>query len=54
MFTKWLQAAFKVPLVVQLTDDEKCLWRCAPLAKRTHWPIDFEPSVRPQQGCESS
>ena len=28
MFTKWLQSAFKVPLVVQLTDDEKCLWRC--------------------------
>ncbi|CAG9464959.1 unnamed protein product [Pedinophyceae sp. YPF-701] len=27
MFTKWLQDAFKVPLVVQLTDDEKCLWR---------------------------
>ena len=30
MFTKWLQSAFKVPLVVQLTDDEKCLWRCVP------------------------
>jgi tryptophanyl-tRNA synthetase len=27
MFTKWLQDAFNVPLVVQLTDDEKCLWR---------------------------
>ena len=27
MFTKWLQSAFKVPLVIQLTDDEKCLWR---------------------------
>lgn len=27
MFTKWLQDAFKVPLVIQLTDDEKCLWR---------------------------
>jgi len=25
--TKWLQDAFKVPLVIQLTDDEKCLWR---------------------------
>eukprot|EP00898_Chlorokybus_atmophyticus_P006174 jgi/Chlat1/6558/Chrsp45S06033 len=26
-FTKWLQDAFKVPLVVQLTDDEKCMWK---------------------------
>uniref|UniRef100_A0A061SDB0 Tryptophan--tRNA ligase, cytoplasmic n=1 Tax=Tetraselmis sp. GSL018 TaxID=582737 RepID=A0A061SDB0_9CHLO len=27
MFTKWLQDAFDVPLVIQMTDDEKCLWR---------------------------
>ncbi|CAI7742585.1 unnamed protein product [Closterium sp. NIES-54] len=27
MFTKWLQEAFKVPLVIQLTDDEKYLWK---------------------------
>ncbi|XP_076924397.1 tryptophan--tRNA ligase, cytoplasmic-like [Bidens hawaiensis] len=27
MFTKYLQEAFKVPLVIQLTDDEKCMWR---------------------------
>ncbi|EFN53541.1 hypothetical protein CHLNCDRAFT_25698 [Chlorella variabilis] len=27
MFTKWLQDAFRVPLVIQLTDDEKFLWR---------------------------
>ena len=27
MFTKYLQDAFKVPLVIQLTDDEKSLWR---------------------------
>eukprot|EP01023_Acetabularia_acetabulum_P054022 TRINITY_DN6065_c0_g1_i1.p1 TRINITY_DN6065_c0_g1~~TRINITY_DN6065_c0_g1_i1.p1 ORF type:complete len:391 (-),score=53.39 TRINITY_DN6065_c0_g1_i1:98-1270(-) len=27
MFTKWLQDAFKVPLVIQLTDDEKVYWR---------------------------
>lgn len=27
MFTKWLQDAFKVPLVIQLTDDEKTLWK---------------------------
>lgn len=25
MFTKWLQDAFRCPLVIQLTDDEKCL-----------------------------
>lgn len=27
MFTQWLQEAFDVPLVIQLTDDEKTLWR---------------------------
>ncbi|KAL5705152.1 tryptophan--tRNA ligase [Ranunculus cassubicifolius] len=27
MFTKYLQDAFKVPLVIQLTDDEKSLWK---------------------------
>ena len=27
LFTKWLQDAFKVPLVIQLTDDEKFLWK---------------------------
>lgn len=27
MFTAWLQRAFNVPLVIQLTDDEKTLWR---------------------------
>nr|XP_043632164.1 tryptophan--tRNA ligase, cytoplasmic [Erigeron canadensis] len=27
MFTKYLQDAFKVPLVIQLTDDEKCIWK---------------------------
>ena len=26
-FTAWLQSAFKVPLVIQLTDDEKFLWK---------------------------
>ena len=26
-FTCWLQAAFQVPLVIQLTDDEKFLWK---------------------------
>mmetsp|Transcript_20415 Transcript_20415/g.36300 ORF Transcript_20415/g.36300 Transcript_20415/m.36300 type:complete len:347 (-) Transcript_20415:110-1150(-) len=27
MFTKWLQEAFNAPLVIQLTDDEKFLWK---------------------------
>ncbi|WOK96492.1 tryptophan--tRNA ligase, cytoplasmic [Canna indica] len=27
MFTKFLQDVFKVPLVIQLTDDEKCMWK---------------------------
>ncbi|RWS03493.1 tryptophan--tRNA ligase: cytoplasmic-like protein [Dinothrombium tinctorium] len=27
IFTKWLQETFNVPLVIQLTDDEKYLWR---------------------------
>ncbi|NWI46622.1 SYWC protein, partial [Picathartes gymnocephalus] len=27
MFTKWLQEVFDVPLVIQLTDDEKYLWK---------------------------
>jgi len=27
LFTKWLQDAFNVPLVVQMTDDEKFLWK---------------------------
>ncbi|XP_075222776.1 tryptophanyl-tRNA synthetase [Lycorma delicatula] len=27
LFTKWLQEVFDVPLVIQLTDDEKFLWK---------------------------
>ncbi|CAK9011482.1 unnamed protein product [Durusdinium trenchii] len=27
MFTQWLQKAFDVPLVIQMTDDEKFLWK---------------------------
>ena len=27
MFTKWLQDVFQCPLVIQLTDDEKFLWK---------------------------
>lgn len=25
--TKWLQETFDVPLIIQLTDDEKTLWK---------------------------
>jgi len=27
MFTKWLQDVFRCVLVIQMTDDEKCLWK---------------------------
>lgn len=27
LFTQWLQQAFDVPLVIQMTDDEKFLWK---------------------------
>ena len=27
LFTKWLQETFNVPLVIQMTDDEKFLWK---------------------------
>lgn len=33
MFTKWLQETFDVPLVIQLTDDEKFLWKDLKLAE---------------------
>lgn len=26
-YSRYLQDAFKVPLVIQLTDDEKCMWK---------------------------
>lgn len=26
-FARWLQEVFDVPLIIQLTDDEKVLWR---------------------------
>jgi tryptophanyl-tRNA synthetase len=28
---RWLQEIFDVPLVIQLTDDEKCLWKDLPI-----------------------
>ncbi|VDN04106.1 unnamed protein product, partial [Onchocerca ochengi] len=27
VFTKWLQDVFDVPLIIQITDDEKFLWK---------------------------
>uniref|UniRef100_A0A0E0EA50 Tryptophan--tRNA ligase, cytoplasmic n=1 Tax=Oryza meridionalis TaxID=40149 RepID=A0A0E0EA50_9ORYZ len=33
VFTKYLQDAFKVPLVIQLTDDEKILWKNLTIAE---------------------
>ncbi|KAE8780480.1 tryptophan--tRNA ligase, cytoplasmic [Hordeum vulgare] len=33
MFTKYLQDAFKVPVVIQLTDDEKFLWKDLSIAE---------------------
>jgi tryptophanyl-tRNA synthetase len=32
---RWLQEVFDVPLVIQMTDDEKYLWKNIPLAE-TH------------------
>jgi len=36
VFTKWLQDAFDVPLVIQLTDDEKYLWKDLELDEANH------------------
>lgn len=35
-FTKWLQDAFNVPLVIQLTDDEKFFWKENLSLEETH------------------
>ena len=35
LFTKWLQDSFDVPLVIQMTDDEKYLWK-GDIEKVTH------------------
>ena len=54
-FTLWLQRAFKVPLVIQLTDDEKFLWKSMPLEEarrlarrtpRTSSPAASTPAAR--------
>ena len=31
---RWLQKAFNVPLVIQMTDDEKFLWKAPGMASR--------------------
>ena len=36
IMTKWLQDTFDVPLVVQLTDDEKFLWKDLELEECEH------------------
>ncbi|XP_062611739.1 tryptophan--tRNA ligase, cytoplasmic-like, partial [Saccostrea cucullata] len=36
IFTKWLQDTFDVPLVIQLTDDEKFLWKDLTLEQTNH------------------
>ena len=36
LFTQWLQEAFNVPLVIQLTDDEKFLWKDMSLERAYH------------------
>ncbi|GCB63835.1 hypothetical protein scyTo_0009728 [Scyliorhinus torazame] len=40
IFTKWLQDVFDVPLVVQLTDDEKYLWKDITLEQAYKYTIE--------------
>ncbi|KAG8449245.1 hypothetical protein GDO86_016060 [Hymenochirus boettgeri] len=40
IFTKWLQEVFNVPLVVQLTDDEKYLWKDLTVEKAYQYAIE--------------
>lgn len=40
IFTKWLQEEFNVPLVVQMTDDEKYLWKDLTLEKAFQYTIE--------------
>ena len=37
MMTQWLQETFQCPLVIQLTDDEKYLWKDLELKNATVW-----------------
>lgn len=49
MFTQWLQEAFDVPLVIQLTDDEKTLWRGLDQAEARRMAREVRPFCK--QGC---
>ncbi|KAM9148861.1 tryptophan--tRNA ligase, cytoplasmic [Pangshura tecta] len=40
IFTKWLQEIFNVPLVIQLTDDEKYLWKDLTIEKAYEYAIE--------------
>uniref|UniRef100_A0A8D0BT20 Tryptophan--tRNA ligase, cytoplasmic n=1 Tax=Salvator merianae TaxID=96440 RepID=A0A8D0BT20_SALMN len=40
IFTKWLQEVFNVPLVIQLTDDEKYLWKDLSVEKAYQYAIE--------------
>eukprot|EP00092_Neocalanus_flemingeri_P008106 GFUD01008746.1.p1 GENE.GFUD01008746.1~~GFUD01008746.1.p1 ORF type:complete len:405 (-),score=93.84 GFUD01008746.1:50-1264(-) len=40
MFTKWLQDVFDVPLVIQMTDDEKFLWKDLTMEETQHQAIE--------------
>ncbi|XP_006035124.1 tryptophan--tRNA ligase, cytoplasmic isoform X1 [Alligator sinensis] len=40
IFTKWLQEVFDIPLVIQLTDDEKYLWKDLTVEKAYEYAIE--------------
>ncbi|GCC25352.1 hypothetical protein chiPu_0003762 [Chiloscyllium punctatum] len=40
IFTKWLQDIFNVPLVIQLTDDEKYLWKDMTLEQAYNYAVE--------------
>lgn len=40
IFTKWLQEIFNVPLVIQLTDDEKYLWKDLTVEKAYQYSLE--------------
>lgn len=40
IFIRWLQEVFNVPLVIQLTDDEKYLWKDLTVEKAYQYAIE--------------
>lgn len=38
--TRWLQETFNVPLVIQMTDDEKYLWKDLTIEKAYQYAIE--------------